>query len=71
MVRAFYPGAVGKPNQDAPCTDQSATGLPGLPPHKKHENHKKSYMAFYENVKIIESAIEVYGNMQIIKDQKL
>ena len=39
----------------------------GSPPYKKHGNHRKSYMVIYENIKVIESAIEVYGNMQVIK----
>ena len=37
--------------------------IPGLPPYKKQENHRKSYMVFYENMKVIESSTEVYGNM--------
>ena len=41
--------------------------LPGLPPYKKQGNHRKSYMVMYENMKVIESSIEVYGNMQVIK----
>ena len=40
---------------------------PGLPPYKKHGNHRKSFMVIYENIKVIESTIEVSGNMQVIK----
>ena len=40
---------------------------PGLTPYKKTGNHRKSYMVIYENMKVIESFIEVYGNMQVIK----
>ena len=34
---------------------------------KKQGNHRKSYMVIYENIKLIESTIEVYGNTQVIK----
>ena len=40
---------------------------PGLPPYKKHGNHRKSYMVIYENTKVVESTIEDFGNMQVIK----
>ena len=40
---------------------------PGLLPYKKQGNHRKSYMVVYENIKVIESSIEVYGNMQVIR----
>ena len=40
---------------------------PGLPQYKKKRgNHRKSYMVIYENMEVIESAKEVYGNMQVI-----
>ena len=35
--------------------------------HTKTGNHRKSYMVIYENMKVIECSIEVYGNMQVIK----
>ena len=38
--------------------------MPGVPPYKKQGNHRKSYMVIYGNMKVIESSIEVYGNMQ-------
>ena len=41
--------------------------FPGSPPFKKQGNHRKSYMVIYENIKVIESNIEVYGYMQVIK----
>ena len=41
--------------------------IPGLPAWKKYGCHRKSYMVIYENMKVIESFIEVYGNMQVIK----
>ena len=34
---------------------------------KKQGNHRKSYMVIYENIKVIESTIEIYGNMQVIR----
>ena len=40
---------------------------PSLPLYKKQRNHRKSYMVIYENIKVIESTIEVYGNMHAIK----
>ena len=40
--------------------------FPGLVPCKKLGNHRKSYMVVHENVKVIESSIEVYGNIQVI-----
>ena len=33
------------------------------PAYKKHRNHRKSYMVTYENIKFMESSIEVYGEM--------
>ena len=39
-----------------------------LPPYKKQGNHRKSYMVIYENSKIIESTIEIYGKMLVITD---
>ena len=41
--------------------------LPGLLPYKKQGNHRKLYMVIYENMKVIESSIEVYDNMLVIK----
>ena len=41
--------------------------FPGLPQYKNHGNHRKSYMVIYENNKVIESAVEVYGNKQVVK----
>ena len=41
--------------------------IPGWPPYKKHGNHRKSDKVIYENSKVIESAIEVYGDMQVMK----
>ena len=37
----------------------------GLPPYKTQGNHRKSSMVIYENIKDIESTIEIYGNMQV------
>ena len=51
--------------QHIQCTNGKA--LPGSAPYKNRGNHRKSYMVIYENIKIIESTIEVYGNMQVIK----
>ena len=34
--------------------------------YKKQGIRRKSYMVIYENIKVIESAIDVYGNMQVI-----
>ena len=39
----------------------------GLSVYKKLRIHRKSYMVIYGNIHFIESAIEVYGNMQVIK----
>ena len=39
----------------------------GLSVYKKLKIHRKSYMVIYGNIKLIESAIEVYGNMQVIR----
>ena len=39
----------------------------GLPPYKKHENHRNFYMVVHENTEVIESAIEVYDNKQVTK----
>ena len=41
--------------------------ISGLPAYKKRGYHRKSYMVIYQNVKVIESTIAVYDNMQIIK----
>ena len=41
--------------------------VPGFNTIKKHGSHRKSYMVIYENIKVIENATEVYGNMQVIK----
>ena len=38
-----------------------------LPPYKKNGKHRKSQMVIYENIKVIESATEVYGNMLVKK----
>ena len=38
-----------------------------LPPYKKHGNDRKSYTVIYGNIKVKESSIEVYGNMQVMK----
>ena len=40
---------------------------PSRLPYKKRENHKKSYMVNYENIKFIKSTTEIYGNMQVIR----
>ena len=40
---------------------------PGLTTIQKHGNHRKSHMVTYENIRVMESSIEVYGDMQIIK----
>ena len=34
---------------------------------RKQGNHRKLYMVIYENMKVVENSIEVYGNMQVIK----
>ena len=40
---------------------------PGFTSKQKNGNHWKSYMVIYENIKaILESATEVYGNIQVI-----
>ena len=36
-----------------------------LPPYKKHGTHRKSYMVIFQNIKVMESAIEIYGNMPV------
>ena len=41
--------------------------VPGLPPYKRNGNHRQSIMVIFENIKITESAMEVYGNMQVMK----
>ena len=43
------------------------TILPGFTNIQKQGNHRKSYMVIYENIKVIESAIESYGNIQVMK----
>ena len=40
---------------------------PELPSYKKQGNHRKSSMVINENSKVIESILEVDGNMQVIK----
>ena len=40
---------------------------PGFNTVQKPGNHRKSCMVIYENHKVIESTIEVYGNMKVIK----
>ena len=44
---------------------------PSLPPYKKRRNHRKSYMVIYENIKVIQSTIEVYGNTKVIKNHTI
>ena len=45
----------------------NSDNVPSLPRYKKQGNHRKSYMVIYENIKVLESTIEVYGNMQVIR----
>ena len=40
---------------------------PGSLPNKKQGNHRKSYVVIYENIKVMESTIEVCGSMQVIE----
>ena len=41
---------------------------PGLPPYKKREIIESHiFLVIYENIKVTESAIEAYGNMEVMK----